>query len=81
MSMVLHDFYNPKLTLENSRKMLKKGGFLVNMDWKRNNSRNGPPPEKRLSEDNVKKLLEESGFLNINVKSYSEDFYIITATI
>ncbi len=79
LGMVLHDFYNPTLSLSNAYKSLKKGGKLVNFDWKKTDTLMGPPFAKRLSEEEVSGLLKKTGFTNIEVKSYSDNYYIITA--
>ena len=43
----LHDFREPKKVLINARRMLKRTGWLVDLDWKMKPMDLGPPLQKR----------------------------------
>jgi len=76
---VLHDFSDPLQVLKNAYQMLSDTGRLVNIDWKRIDSPNGPPLEKRFSEATAEKLIKDSGFLTSKTRSLSDLFYMIIA--
>ena len=51
---VLHDFGQPLKVLANAREMLKPGGILADLDWKKEAQyMHGPPFSKRLSHEDV----------------------------
>jgi ubiquinone/menaquinone biosynthesis C-methylase UbiE len=45
---VLHDFDDPKLVLQNARVMIKPEGKLANLDWKKEDIAIGPPAAKAV---------------------------------
>ena len=76
---VLHDFENPLKVLKNAHSMLKKTGWLVDLDWKREPMDFGPPLQIRFNEEKAQKLVQSAGF---NVQSISPSglyHYLITA--
>jgi ubiquinone/menaquinone biosynthesis C-methylase UbiE len=76
---VLHDFEDPAKVLENSKKMLKPTGRLVNLDWKKSPTRVGPPLQIRFSEEEAIHLIESAGF---RIETYRESgpyHYVIVA--
>lgn len=77
---VLHDFRDPLKVLQNSKQMLKQGGKLVNLDWKKEQMENGPPFEKRFSEEKAAELIRSAGFRIESVKDSGSRHYVITAT-
>ena len=78
-SMVLHDFSNPERVLLNSKKMLKHTGVLVNLDWKKQRTRFGPPLHIRFSENKVAELLKQAGFTISGIKEAGSHHYIVMA--
>jgi len=76
---VLHDFRDPLRVLRNSKRMLKPAGKLVNLDWKKERMENGPPFEKRLSEEKAAELIRSAGFRILSVKDAGSRHYLITA--
>lgn len=77
---VLHDFEDPAQVLENARQMLKANGHLVNLDWKKIAIPLGPPPWKKLSENEAKRLIEKSGFRVVSTESIGPYHYLLTAS-
>ncbi len=63
MANVLHDFEHPLSVLANARKMLKPGGVLADLDWKKEPQQvHGPPLAKRLNQAEASSLLSQAGF-------------------
>jgi len=75
----LHDFQDPSKVLQNARKMIKPGGRLVDLDWKKEPSPWGPPLEIRFEEAKAQKLIEAADFNVESVKSIGPYHYLIIA--
>ncbi len=75
----LHDFDDPSKVLHNARHMLKKGGMLVDVDWKKEPMSMGPPLEKRFDEAKARRLITEAGFTVDSVKSIGQYHYMVIA--
>ena len=78
-SIVLHDFRDIPKVLENSRKMIKDDGILVNIDWKKIPLDKGPPYSKKFSIEKAKSLIQNAGFKIKNTREDSELLYVIIA--
>ena len=79
LGIVLHDFGEPFTVLMNSRRMLRKTGCLVDLDWKKKPMKIGPPLRIRFSEDYASKLIERASF-SIEVRKASGPYhYMIVA--
>jgi ubiquinone/menaquinone biosynthesis C-methylase UbiE len=76
---VLHDFADPKQVLRNSRVMIKPGGRLANLDWKKEDMAIGPPRQKRFSEEVATRLIETAGFSVQSVSEVGRYHYLIIA--
>lgn len=77
---VLHDFENPSKVLMNARKMIKSGGRLVDLDWKKKTMiMPGPPLQIRLNEKEASNLIETSGFKVEVIEEAGPYHYIIMA--
>jgi ubiquinone/menaquinone biosynthesis C-methylase UbiE len=59
---VLHDFASPAKVLANAKKMLKLGGRLIDLDWKKEPMELGPPLRIRFSENEAARLIKAAGF-------------------
>ena len=63
MANVLHDFADPVAALKNARLMLKPGGRLADLDWKKDKDQiHGPPFAKRFDQEKATTLLNQAGF-------------------
>lgn len=56
---VLHDI--PASTLSEAVRLLKPLGRFINVDWKKEETRGGPPLDIRLTPDEAEQLLERHG--------------------
>ena len=75
---VLHDFYNPMKALKNAKKMLKPLGWLVDLDWEKEQMALGPPLFRRISREKAVELLKSEDFDVKSVKKLGL-YYIIEA--
>ena len=78
-SMVLHDFSNPAVVLQNARKMVKPSGTLVDLDWKKKRMSFGPPLHIRFSEQQAADLIAQAGLAVENVRDAGRYHYIVMA--
>ena len=78
---VLHDFSNPLLVLENARRMIKPDGCVVDLDWKKEPMEFGPPVPKRFSENQASELLESTGFRVTTVEESDPYHYMLIAKL
>ena len=63
MANVLHDFDDPLTALRSARLMLKPGGRLADLDWKKDKDQlHGPPFAKRFDQEKATALLNQAGF-------------------
>jgi ubiquinone/menaquinone biosynthesis C-methylase UbiE len=81
LGQVLHDFADPAKVLTNALKTVKPTGRLVNVDWKKQQMRFGPPLEKRFDEQKASHLIESAGFKVDTIREASPYQYIITAKL
>jgi ubiquinone/menaquinone biosynthesis C-methylase UbiE len=78
-SMDLHDFDDPEKVLANAKTMLKPGGKIVDVDWKKMQMDFGPPYEVRFSEQKATEMLHNIGF-TVEVAEAGPYHYTVTAT-
>ncbi len=76
---VLHDFTDPVKAAANARIMLKPGGKLVNLDWKKTRMTFGPSLEKRFDVKQASDIIKSAGFAIDSVDESGLYHYIITA--
>ena len=61
-----HELDNPSLTLKDSHRILKPGGEIFIVDWKKKEMDQGPPAEIRCLPEQVKDELINAGFSSVN---------------
>ena len=80
MANVLHDFEHPLLVLANAIKILKPGGILADLDWRKEAQQiHGPPLAKRLSQDDASAILKEAGFIVVKSSLSGPFHYLLLA--
>lgn len=77
---VFHDFSNPNKVLSNAKRMLKPTGRLIDLDWKKEPMRLGPPLQIRFSKEKASSLIEAAGFKIDCIRDEGLYHYIIVAT-
>jgi len=78
---VLHDFADPSKVLANASKMIKPGGLLIDLDWKKESMTWGPPLSIRFSEEYASELIEAAGFKAEAPELSGPFHYIIVARL
>src|SRR5574344_1996848 len=66
MITVHHELLEPEKLLKEGYRLLKSGGKITIMDWKKEEMIDGPSIEKRISEEMIIKQLKNVGFNNIS---------------
>ena len=61
-----HELQEPLRLLEEAYRLLKKGGKLMIIDWKKEETPEGPPLEIRVTEETIESQMNRSGFSNIS---------------
>jgi ubiquinone/menaquinone biosynthesis C-methylase UbiE len=72
-----HDFEDKAKVLGNSWRMLKGGGRVVDLDWKRKDTIHGPPLWKRLTAEEVQGLMSDAGFSLMMTMDCGKQHYLI----
>ena len=65
MANLHHELERPMETLAECRRLLRAGGRLAIIDWKRKETPHGPPVEVRVAEEKVIEQLNEAGFSEV----------------
>ncbi len=76
---VLHDFRDPAKVLMNAKKMVKSDGRLIDLDWKKESMKLGPPLRIRFSQEEAIRLIESTGLKIEEVKENGPYHYLIVA--
>jgi ubiquinone/menaquinone biosynthesis C-methylase UbiE len=79
LGIVLHDFRDPAKVLRNARRMLRPGGRLANLDWKKEAMPLGPPLAKRFDIAFASSLLRQAGFTDLHSRECGPYHYLISA--
>jgi ubiquinone/menaquinone biosynthesis C-methylase UbiE len=80
-SIVLHDFTDPDKVLQNAKQMTKPTGWLIDLDWKKQDMPFGPPVKIRYSEEHASNLIKKAGFQIEGVKDVGSYHYVVTAKL
>lgn len=76
---MLHEVEDRPLFLKEVKRIIKDGGSVLILDWKKKQEDEGPPIEERLTEGEVIGLLKGAGFENAEALSFNESHYKISA--
>lgn len=76
---VLHEAANTAGFLKEIFRLLKSGGRLVIIDWKKQQEEHGPPMAERITEAEAAAFIKAAGFVKIVTSSLNASHYMITA--
>ena len=60
-----HELDSPKDIIAECHRLLKKGGMLMIIDWKKEEMEGGPPLSIRVTEEDIRSDMHEDGFTSI----------------
>lgn len=72
-----HELDNPSLTVEESNRLLKPGGKICIVDWKKEDMPEGPPTGIRYLPEQVKKQLVNAGFKQIDIFNDLQKHFLV----
>lgn len=75
----LHEASDKALFIKEVRRVLKDGGHIVVLDWKKQEEEHGPPASDRLTEAEVEDLLAGADFRGTRSDSLNSSHYRISA--
>lgn len=76
---VLHEASDTVAFLTEILRLLRPGGRLVVIDWKKQEEEHGPPKAERITEEEAAAFIASAGFEDITVSSMNASHYMITA--
>ncbi len=80
LSMVIHELESPHAFFFEMKRILKRGGRIGIIDWKKAESPPGPPMGERLSLAEIKELLVNEGFVAEDEKIPGKYHYAVMAS-
>jgi len=72
-----HELDNPTQTVEEAYRILKPGGNIFIVDWKKKKMDEGPPIQIRCLPEQIKEQLVNSGFKHVNIFSELQKHYLL----
>ena len=78
MANVLHDFAKPDEVVREAARVLRSGGLMINLDWKKMRTEFGPPAEMRLSEEESRKIIRSGPFVQFGSIDVGPSHYCLT---
>ncbi|MDA1258159.1 MAG: class I SAM-dependent methyltransferase [Chloroflexi bacterium] len=66
MSNVLHEASYPTRLIRDAARIVKKGGWIAILEWRKQEMRVGPPLDERVAQEDVEEILEK---LELTVKA------------
>lgn len=79
MVCLLHELTYPDDVLADVARVTRSGGRAVIMDWKHEETEEGPPLEHRVDFPTARDWLRQAGFGSIQRRDWSDANYLITA--
>ncbi len=75
-----HELEAPEKMLHESKRLLKKGGKLMIIDWKKEEMDQGPPKSIRIEESEIVEQMKSAGFKNIAISKELPQHNFIVGT-
>lgn len=75
-----HELENPSMTIEESNRILKPGGKIFIVDWKKKEMPEGPPVKIRYLPEKVKEQLENAEFKGVDIYEDLQKHFLVVGT-
>lgn len=72
-----HELDNPGRSVEDAYRLLKPGGTVFIVDWKKEEMADGPPERIRWRPDRIMEQLADCGFQNVNLFTELSKHYLL----
>jgi ubiquinone/menaquinone biosynthesis C-methylase UbiE len=72
-----HELDDPSLALKESYRLLKGGGKICIIDWKKEEMAEGPPEKIRCTPDQINTQLQQAGFINTHIFDDLTKHYLV----
>ena len=72
-----HELENPSMTIKESYRILKPGGTVFIVDWKKIEMPEGPPAKIRYLPEQVKEQLENAGFKKLEIHNDLKKHFLV----
>ena len=79
MVCLLHELTHPSDMLSEIARVTRPGGCLVVVDWKYQETEDGPPIEHRVDPETATQWLTKVGFDSIDLDGWTDNTYMLTA--
>jgi ubiquinone/menaquinone biosynthesis C-methylase UbiE len=63
-----HELERPREIVREAQRLLKKGGKLLIIDWKKKETPEGPPVSIRVTEEDIVRDMKEGGFIEVTIQ-------------
>ncbi len=74
---VVHEAENPKSLLEDTRRCLRRGGWIALLEWNKREMEEGPPLEDRIYELDLYEMAYETGFRSLGRYTLNDNQYML----
>lgn len=75
-----HEFDDPEIMMKESHRLLRKDGRIAVIDWKKEETPEGPPLSIRVTAETIGKQMKAAGFLDIEEHPVLKFHSFVTAT-
>lgn len=79
LAYMLHETVNRDVFLKEVKRVVRPGGTVLVIDWKKQKEEHGPPEEERLTETEVAGLLAKAGFSVESITALNPSHYRVLA--
>ena len=73
-----HELENPMLSLAESMRLLKPGGKILIIDWRKGKTNQGPPDKIRCTPEDVSNQLTQTGFSGVTIHSNLPKHFMVS---
>jgi ubiquinone/menaquinone biosynthesis C-methylase UbiE len=74
---VIHEVEDKLALLKEIRRCVRRGGWLALLEWHKRNTEDGPPPEMRLDEAELRDVAQQAGFRLASQHILNDDQYML----